>query len=122
LIVVIVGPVLGLGVVTVMTRGGGRSRSDQSTPAGRRSNGRGVAHASPSPTPHPNEMKFTLDTTLPATLNVTSAGAAAGHRFAEAGFAAGGVAAIRGVNGFITVTRQPGFEWDPIVAAAARDL
>jgi Scaffold protein Nfu/NifU N terminal len=62
-------------------------------------------------------MKFTLDTTLPATLNVTSPEAAAGHRFAEAVFAAGGVAAMYGVNDFITVTRQPGFEWDPIVAA-----
>ena len=71
-------------------------------------------------------MKFTLDTTLPETLNVTSANAAAGDRFAEAVFAAGGVAAIYGVNDFITVTRQPGFEWDPIVAAvvaaAASDL
>ena len=71
-------------------------------------------------------MKFTLDTTLPATLNVISADAAAGDRFAEAVFAAGGVAAIYGVNDFITVTRQPGFEWDPIdaavVAAAASDL
>ena len=62
-------------------------------------------------------MKFTLDTTLPAMFNVTSADAALGHRFAEAVFAAGGVAAIFGVDDFITVTRQPGFEWDPIVAA-----
>jgi len=71
-------------------------------------------------------MKFTLDTTLPATLSVTSAEAAAGHRFAETVFAAGGVAAIYGVNDFVTVTREPGFEWDPIVAAvvaaAASDL
>jgi hypothetical protein len=67
-------------------------------------------------------MKFTLDITLPAMLNVASADAAAGHRFAQAVFAAGGVAAIYGVNDFITVTRQPGFEWDPIVAAAASDL
>jgi len=71
-------------------------------------------------------MKFTLDTTLPETLNVTSANAATGNRFAEAVFAAGGVAAIFGVDDFITVTRQPGLEWDPIVAAvvaaAASDL
>jgi Scaffold protein Nfu/NifU N terminal len=78
---------------------------------------RRVAHASPSPTPNPDAMKFTLDTTLPATLNVTSADDASGHRFAEAVFAAGGVAAIYGVNDFITVTRQPGFDWEPIVAA-----
>jgi Scaffold protein Nfu/NifU N terminal len=126
LIVGVVRLVLGLGVVAAMTRVGGRGRSDQSAPAGRRSYDRGVAHASPSPTPNPNAMKFMLDTTLPATLNITSAEAAAGHRFAEAVFAAGGVAAIYGVNDFITVTREPGFEWDRIVAAvvaaAASDL
>jgi Scaffold protein Nfu/NifU N terminal len=85
-----------------------------------------VAHASPSPTPNPDAMKFTLDTTLPAMLNMTSADAAAGHRFAEAVFAAGGVASIFGVNDFVTVTRQPGVDWEPIVAAviaaAASDL
>ena len=57
---------------------------------------------------------------------MASADDAAGHRFAEAVFAAGGVAAIYGVNDFVTVTRQPGFDWDPIVAAvvaaAERDL
>jgi Scaffold protein Nfu/NifU N terminal len=37
--------------------------------------------------------------------------------FAEAVFAAEGIAAIFGVNDFVTVRRQPGFEWDPIVAA-----
>jgi hypothetical protein len=62
-------------------------------------------------------MKFTLDTTLPDTFNVTSADAAAGSPFAEAVFAAGGVAAVFGVNDFVTVTRQDGAEWDPIVAA-----
>lgn len=62
-------------------------------------------------------MKFTLDTTLPEMFNVANAEAAAGNRFAEAVFAAGGVASIFGVNDFVTVTRQPGSEWDPIVAA-----
>jgi Scaffold protein Nfu/NifU N terminal len=76
-----------------------------------------VANASPSPTPNPDAMKFTLDTTLPETFNVTSAAAAVGVPFAEAVFAAGGVAAIFGVNDFVTVRRQPGFEWDPIVVA-----
>ena len=86
----------------------------------------GVALASPSPTPNPDAMKFTLDTTLPAMINVTSAEAATGHRFADTVFAAGGVAAIFGVDDFITVTRQPGCEWAPIIAAvvtaAASDL
>jgi hypothetical protein len=76
-----------------------------------------VANASPSPTPNPDAMKFTLDITLPETLDVTSPDAAVGMPFAEAVFAAGGVAAIFGVNDFVTVRRQPGYEWDPIVAA-----
>ena len=62
-------------------------------------------------------MKFTLDVKLPATLNVADAAAAAGQPFAEAVFAAGGVASIFGVNDFVTVTRQAGAAWDPIVAA-----
>ena len=48
---------------------------------------------------------------------MTNQDAAAGVPFAEAVFAAEGVTAIFGVNDFITVRRQPGFEWDPIVAA-----
>jgi hypothetical protein len=76
-----------------------------------------MAHASPSPTPNPNAMKFTLDTKLAETLDVTSADAASGNPFAEDVFAAGGVASIFGVNDFVTVTRQPDHEWDPIVAA-----
>jgi Scaffold protein Nfu/NifU N terminal len=71
-------------------------------------------------------MKFTLDTTLPEMLNVASADAAAGHRFAAAVFAVDGVASIFGVNDFVTVTRRAGADWDPIVAAvvaaAATDL
>ena len=76
-----------------------------------------VANASPSPTPNPDAMKFTLDTTLPEMLNVMGPDDAVGMPFAEAVFAAGGVASIFGVNDFVTVTRHPGFEWDPIVAA-----
>lgn len=71
-------------------------------------------------------MKFTLDVTLPATLKVADAEAAAGQPFAEAVFAAGGVASIFGVNDFVTITRQAGADWGPIVtaviAAAATDL
>lgn len=78
---------------------------------------RPVATATPSPTPNPNATRFTLDTTLPATINVTSAEAAQGNPFAEAVFAAGGVASIYGVNDFVTVNRQPGADWDPIVSA-----
>ena len=69
---------------------------------------------------------MTSSTATRTTRHYEAADAAPGHRFAEAVFAAGGVAAIYGVNDFITVTGQPGFEWDPIVAAvvaaAERDL
>ena len=62
-------------------------------------------------------MKFTLDTTLPESFNVKSADAAAGNAFAEQVFAAGGVGTVFGVNDFVTVNRQPGADWDPIIAA-----
>jgi hypothetical protein len=76
-----------------------------------------MATASPSPTPNPDAMKFTLDVTLPATFNVTSPDAAAGNAFAEEVFATGQVLAVFGVNDFVTVTRQAGAPWEPIVAA-----
>ena len=40
-----------------------------------------------------------------------------GNRFAEEVFAVDGVASVFGVNDFVTVTRQPGADWGPIVAA-----
>jgi hypothetical protein len=70
-----------------------------------------------STTPNPDAMKFTLDVTLPAMLNVTDPADAAGDAFAEAVFAAGGVASVFGVNDFVTITRQPGAAWEPIVEA-----
>ncbi len=82
--------------------------------------------ASPSPTPNPDAMKYTLDVTLPGSFNVTSPEAAADHPFAAAVMAGGGVAAVFGVNDFVTVTRQPGADWAPITeavqAAAAEHL
>jgi dihydroorotase-like cyclic amidohydrolase len=76
-----------------------------------------VATATPSPTPNPDATKFTLDATLPESFNVTSAAAAAGNPFAEEVFAAGGVVAVFGVNDFVTITREPGADWEPIVTA-----
>jgi hypothetical protein len=76
-----------------------------------------MATASPSPSPNPNALRFGLDITLPETLSFNDAGAAAGNPFAEAVFQAPGVASIFGVNDFVTVTRQAGADWDPIIAA-----
>jgi hypothetical protein len=76
-----------------------------------------MATVSPSTTPNPDAMKFTLDTTLSESFNATTTDAAAGNRFAEQVFAVDGVAAVFGVNDFVTVTRKPGTDWEPIVAA-----
>lgn len=85
-----------------------------------------MASASPSPTPNPDAMKYTLDTTLPGSFNVTSAEAAGEWPFAAAVFAAGGVASVFGVNDFVTVTRQAGADWgritEAVQAAAAEHL
>ena len=62
-------------------------------------------------------MKFTLDTKLEAMFNVADAEAAAAVPFAAAVFAAGGVASVFGVNDFVTITRVPGADWEPIVTA-----
>ena len=71
-------------------------------------------------------MKFTLDTKLESMFNATSEEQAAGIPFAAEVFAAGGVSTVFGVNDFVTVTRIPGADWDPIVeavnAAAAAHL
>lgn len=85
-----------------------------------------MATATPSPTPNPNSMKFSLDTKLPGSFNFSSATAAADHAFGRAVFEVDGVASVFGVNDFVTVSRQPGADWDPIVegvkAAAAEHL
>jgi len=85
-----------------------------------------MATASPSPTPNPNAMKFSLDSKLSGPMNFQSAEAAAGNAFAAAVFGIDGVVQVFGVNDFVTVTRRPGADWNPIVeavqAAAAEHL
>ena len=76
-----------------------------------------MATATPSPSPNPNALRFGLDTTLGDTLSFNNADDAAGHPFARAVFAVDGVVSIFGVNDFVTVTRRPGADWEPIVAA-----
>jgi hypothetical protein len=62
-------------------------------------------------------MKFTLDTRLKAMFNATDAEEAMSIPFAAEVFAACGVASVFGVNDFVTVTRQPGADWEAIIAA-----
>jgi hypothetical protein len=71
----------------------------------------------PTSTPNPDAMKFTLDTKLDGMFNASSAEAAAGNAFAVQLFATEGVASVFGVNDFVTVTRTPGADWQPIIAA-----
>jgi hypothetical protein len=85
-----------------------------------------MAAATPSPTPNPDALKFELDVTLPAAINYDSPEAATGHPFAAAVMGVDGVASVFGVNDFVTITRRPEAEWDPIIeavrAAAAEHL
>ena len=76
-----------------------------------------MATATAQPSPNPNAMRFQLDTRLSGTLSFNSVEEAQGDPFAEKVFAAPGVAAIFGVNDFVTVTRRPDAEWDPILSA-----
>jgi hypothetical protein len=62
-------------------------------------------------------MKFTLDTKLEAMFNASNATDAASIPFAADVFAVGGVSSVFGVNDFVTVTREPGADWEPIIDA-----
>ena len=62
-------------------------------------------------------MKFTLDTRLEAMFNAGNADEAAKIPFAAELFAIDGVASVFGVNDFVTITRRPGADWQPIIAA-----
>lgn len=76
-----------------------------------------MASIDPSTTPNPNAMKFTLDVTLPEMLNASRPDDAPDSEFVAAVLAVDGVASVFGVNDFVTVTRQPGADWGPIVDA-----
>jgi hypothetical protein len=77
----------------------------------------GVASAIPTSTPNPDAMKFTLDTKLEAMFNASKAEEAENVPFAAEVLATDGVASVFGVNDFVTVTRRPGADWEPIIAA-----
>jgi hypothetical protein len=76
-----------------------------------------VASIRPSTTPNPDAMKFTLDVTLPGMIDAKSPGDAPDSAFVAEVLAVDGVAAVFGVNDFVTVTRVPDADWDPIIEA-----
>ena len=69
-----------------------------------------------TPTPNPNAMKFALDVTLPERI-LANSGDDVEDAFTAAVLAIRGVASVFGVNDFVTITRVPGADWDPIVCA-----
>jgi hypothetical protein len=75
-----------------------------------------VATVRPSKTPNPNAMKFTLDVTLAERIDTTR-GEQVDSPFVRALLGTDGVASVFGVNDFVTVTREPDADWEPIVCA-----
>jgi hypothetical protein len=75
-----------------------------------------MARVTPSTTPNPNAMKFTLDVTLPERIDTTR-GEGTDGPFAQAMLGVDGVASVFGVNDFVTITREPDADWDPIICA-----
>src|SRR5262245_61132581 len=75
-----------------------------------------MARVTPSTTPNPNAMKFTLDVTLSERIDTTR-GEGADSEFAQAMLVVDGVASVFGINDFVTITREPDADWDPIVCA-----
>lgn len=76
-----------------------------------------MASATPSPTPNPNALRFSLDVTLPGTVSASSVADAGDDAFLAALLGIDGVASVFGTADFVTVTRKAGADWDEIVAA-----
>jgi hypothetical protein len=75
-----------------------------------------MARVTPSTTPNPNAMKFTLDVTLSERIDTTR-GEGTDSEFAQAMLEVDGVASVFGINDFVTITREPDADWDAIVCA-----
>ena len=73
--------------------------------------------ATPRPTPNPNALRFALDVSLPATISHSKGDEAEAEPLAAAILAIDGVAAVFATGDFVTVTREPGADWDAIVPA-----
>jgi len=81
-----------------------------------------MAKVIPQPTPNPQAYKFTLDGhTFRSPQTVGDAAAAKGTPF-EALFAVPGVMSVFATANFVTVTKDPGFEWGQILQPARAAL
>jgi hypothetical protein len=66
-------------------------------------------------------MKFTLDIQLPEMINANNADEATSG-LAVALLSVPGVVNVFGVNDFVTITRQPGAPWEPIIEAVQAEV
>lgn len=76
-----------------------------------------MATASPSATPNPNALRFSLDVTIGQPLSASSPADAGDNALLTALLAIDGVASVFATADFITVTRNPGADWETIVPA-----
>lgn len=74
-----------------------------------------MATATPSQTPNPNALRFSLDVTLPEPLTASSPDEAASSPLLAALFEIDGVASVFATADFITVTRARGADWNDII-------
>ena len=76
----------------------------------------------PQATPNPQAYKFTIEGhTFDGPVTVGSAADAAGTPF-EALFQLPGVVGLFATANFVTLTKEPAADWDPIVAGAVEAL
>ncbi|HVE94024.1 MAG TPA: NifU N-terminal domain-containing protein [Acidimicrobiales bacterium] len=68
-----------------------------------------MATATPSSTPNPNALRFSLDAPVPDDVEQSA--------FGQAVLGVPGVSSLFGVNDFVTVTRSGDAPWEDIVAA-----
>jgi hypothetical protein len=69
--------------------------------------------------PNPNALKFQLDAPLGDTISFRSKdeAEAAGNPFAAVVLGVDGVVSLFGTSDFVTVTRRPDVDWEPIIEA-----
>ncbi|MCU1354379.1 MAG: Scaffold protein Nfu/NifU [Acidimicrobiales bacterium] len=81
-----------------------------------------MATVTPSTTPNPNAMKFTLDAPLAEVVNVTRPEDATGPPFVTALFALDGVVGVFGTADFVTVSKAADADWAELTPAVTEVL